>query len=196
MPSKNVFVHRTAEVSDGASVGEGTRIWHQSQVRETARVGKNCNIGKGVYIDVGVEIGDNVKLQNYACVYQGVRIESDAFVGPHVCFTNDLRPRSFSKDWKIISTVVRRGASLGANSTVVCGVEIGEYAMVGAGSVVADDVPAHCLVFGNPAKLHGFVCRCGARLKGKGKKARGIVSLKCGNCAFEVKIPARVFQKL
>jgi acetyltransferase-like isoleucine patch superfamily enzyme len=167
-----IRIHPTAEVSEKARIGEGTSIWHQAQVREEASIGINCIISKGVYIDAGVTIGDNVKIQNYVSVYHGVTIEDGVFVGPHVCFTNDLRPRAINPDgslksaddWVLSQTLVRRGAALGANSTIRCGITVGEWAMVGAGSVVTRDVPAYGLVWGNPTKLHGFVCSCGERL--------------------------------
>lgn len=158
----DVFIHPTAIISEDVSIGEGTRIWHHAQVREHARIGKNCIIGKGVYIDTGVSIGDECKIQNYACVYQGVTIGNKVFIGPHAVFTNDLYPRSWL--WgaeRLMRTEVREGASIGANATIVCGVTVGSYAMVGAGAVVSEDVPAHVLVLGNPGKVKGFVCVCG-----------------------------------
>lgn len=165
-------IHPTAEVSEQAVIGEGSSVWHHAQVREGARLGRNCIIGKGVYIDEGVTIGDNVKIQNYVSVYHGVTLEDGVFVGPHVCFTNDLWPRAVNPDgslkaaddWILSSTLVRRGAALGANSTIRCGVTVGEWAMIGSGSVVTRDVPTYGLVWGNPARLHGYVCPCGTRL--------------------------------
>jgi UDP-2-acetamido-3-amino-2,3-dideoxy-glucuronate N-acetyltransferase len=163
------FVHPTADVSEKAQIGEGTSIWHHAQVREGARIGSECIIGKGVYVGEGVTIGNRVKIQNYASVYEGLTIEDGVMIGPHVCFTNDLLPRAItpdgklkeSKDWKLTSTVIREGAGLGANSTIVAGVEIGRWALVGAGSVVTRNVPDYGLVYGNPARLHGFVSPLG-----------------------------------
>lgn len=179
----SIRVHKTAEVSENADIGEGTSIWNQAQVRENARIGQNCIVGKGVYIDVGAIIGRNVKIQNNVSIYQGVTIEDGVFIGPHVCFTNDLRPRAINPDgsrksvldWTVTPTLIRQGAALGANSTIVCGVTIGKWASVGAGSVVTYNIPDYGLVYGNPARLHGFVCPCGGRLE-------IIDSLHCGYC--------------
>ncbi len=160
----NYYKHPTAIVETD-KVGEGSRIWHFVHIRELAEIGKNCNIGKSVYIDTEVKIGNNVKIQNFVSIYKGVEIGDDVFVGPSVVFTNDMYPRAFI--WvndKIIKTVVKKGSSVGANATVICGVTVGEYAMVGAGSVVTKDVPPYGLVFGNPARLKGFVCECGKKL--------------------------------
>lgn len=165
-------IHPTAEVSAEARIGDQTSIWHHCQVRNGAQIGRNCILGKGVYVDAGVTIGDNVKIQNYVSLYHGVSIEDGVFIGPHVCFTNDLQPRAINpdgtikaaNDWVLTKTFIRQGAALGANSTIRCGVTIGEWAMVGAGSVVTQDVPAYGLVYGNPARLRGWVCACGARL--------------------------------
>ena len=145
-----VRIHPTAEVSDQATIGEGTSIWHQCQIRPGVRLGQNCNIGKGVYVDAGVQIGDNVKIQNYVSVYHGVTVEDGVFIGPHVCFTNDMRPRAVNPDgspksaddWVLSETRIQRGAALGANSTIRCGITIGEWAMVGSGSVVTRDLHA------------------------------------------------------
>ncbi len=161
---QKVKIHPTAEVSEKATIGEGTRIWHQAQIRENAVIGKNCNIGKGVYVDFDVVIGDNCKIQNYVSVYHGVKIGNGVFLGPHCVFTNDLYPRATSEDWEVYETVVEDGASIGANATIICGVRIGKNAMVGAGSVVTKDVPPHALVYGNPATWKGWVCECGQKL--------------------------------
>lgn len=158
---ESVRIHPSADVSEDAQIGGHTVIWNNAQVRERAIIGRRCVIGKDVYIDAGVTVGDGVKIQNGVSVYSGVTVEDDVFLGPHMTFTNDLFPRAFVKDWKITSTVVKKGASIGANATVVCGNTIGKYAMVAAGSVVTRDVPAHGLVMGNPARLRGYVCKCG-----------------------------------
>jgi UDP-2-acetamido-3-amino-2,3-dideoxy-glucuronate N-acetyltransferase len=153
----DVFVHASADVEEGAAIGAGTKVWHLAHIRSTARVGANCVIGRNVYVDADVVVGDLVKIQNNVSVYKGVTIEDEVFVGPCVVFTNDLRPRAQNPDWEITPTLVRRGASIGANATLVCGIEIGEYAMVAAGAVVTKDVAPYQLVAGNPARPLGFV---------------------------------------
>jgi UDP-2-acetamido-3-amino-2,3-dideoxy-glucuronate N-acetyltransferase len=150
-------IHPTAEVEDGAQIGDGTRVWHLGHIRGSAKIGNGCNLGRNVYVDVDVTVGNLVKIQNNVSVYTGVTIEDEVFVGPSAVFTNDLRPRAQNPDWVVTPTVVRRGASIGANATVVCGVTIGEYAMVAAGSVVTRDVRPHQLVAGNPARHLGWV---------------------------------------
>jgi len=187
----STYIHPTAIV-ESSDVGEGTRIWHFVHIREGARIGRNCNIGKGVYVDTGVVIGNNVKIQNFATLYRGVVIEDDVFIGPAVVFTNDLYPRAFIwGDEKIVETKVRRGASIGANSTIVCGVEIGEYAMVGAGSVVTKSIPPHALVYGNPARLRGFVCYCGRKLESVVESGEDSITYTCNHCGRSVVIDRR-----
>ena len=160
----SIFIHDKANVSQNAIIGEGTKVWINSQIRENSRIGENCIISKDTYIDENVSIGDRVKIQNGVSVYNGVTIEDDVLVGPNAVFTNDLFPRAFNTDWKITKTVIKKGASIGANSTIICGVTIGEYAVIGAGSVVTKDVASYSLVVGNPAKHIGYVCKCGNRL--------------------------------
>ena len=155
------FVHPTAEIETGAQVGAGTKVWHLAHIRSTATVGADCVIGRNVYVDANARVGDRVKIQNNVSVYQGVTIEDEVFVGPCAVFTNDLRPRAQNPDWTITPTVVRRGASIGANATLVCGVEIGEFAMIAAGSVVTRDVEPYQLVAGNPARPKGRVDKSG-----------------------------------
>lgn len=132
----NIYIHPTANVSSEAKIGEGTKIWINSQVREKSEIGSNCIISKDTYIDTQVQIGNNCKIQNGVSVYHGVIIEDDVFFGPNACFTNDKVPRAFDSQWKITPTLVKQGASIGANSTIVCGVVVEEYAMIAAGSVV------------------------------------------------------------
>ena len=152
-----VFVHPSAEVEDGARIGPGTKVWHLAHVRSTARVGAGCVLGRNVYVDADVVVGDLVKIQNNVSIYQGVTLEDEVFVGPCAVFTNDLRPRAQNPDWQVTPTLVRRGASIGANATIVCGVEVGSYAMVAAGAVVTRDVAPYQLVAGNPARPKGWV---------------------------------------
>jgi len=194
--AREYFVHPTAVVEDGAEIGEGTKIWHFAHVRRGAKIGRYCNIGKDVYIDVGVEIGDYVKIQNGVSVYRGVKLEDYVFVGPYAVFTNDKYPRAFSTDWEIVPTLVKRGASIGANATIICGVTIGEYAMVGAGAVVTRDVPDYGLVVGNPARLRGFVCVCGRPLKELVERRREVVVYKCRRCGREISIPIDEYERL
>ena len=202
----SVRIHPTAEVSDKATIGDGTSIWNHVQVREDAMLGTNCVISKGVYIDFGVSIGNNVKVQNYVSVYHGVTIKDGVFVGPHVCFTNDLFPRAVNPDgslksaddWILSETLLEEGAAIGANSTIVCGITIGKWAMIGSGSVVTHDVPAHGLAWGNSARLHGFVCKCGSKLaEAEGKQhTPGDVRMRCPKCQAEVIIPLADYQLL
>lgn len=191
----NVYVHPTAVVDKTAIIGDGTKVWHFVHVRENAEIGTDCVLGHSVYVGRGVKIGNGVKIENRATVYEGVKIEDKVFVGPHVTFTNDPYPRSFSTDWKIVETLVKEGASIGAGSVVVCGVTIGEYAMIGAGSVVTDDVPSHALMYGNPAKVRGFVCKCGRTLK-KERENRKFVLMKCSRCGEKYKISAENYAKI
>lgn len=167
---KNVFIHATAVVEQGAEVGEGTRIWHFSHLMPQCRVGANCNIGQNVFIDNQAVVGDRVKIQNNVSVYHGVVIESDAFIGPSVVFTNVINPRSFieRKD-AFQKTVVGRGATVGANATLLCGIALGEYCFVGAGAVVTKNVAAFSLVHGNPARQQGWVSKNGYPLVFNGK---------------------------
>lgn len=192
-----VRIHPTAEVSENATIGEGTSIWHHCQIRPGARLGKNCILGKGVYVDSDVVIGDNVKIQNYVSVYHGVTVEDGVFIGPHVCFTNDMLPRAINPDgtlksaddWVVSTTVIRRGASLGANSTIRCGIVIGEWAMIGSGTVVTRDVPDYGLVYGNPGRLRGFACPCGELLKPDQAQAAGDhFTLTCEKCQQKITV--------
>lgn len=179
MSSHVPFIHPTAEVEPGTSVGAGTRIWHHSHVRRDAVIGVGCTLGKNVFVDQGVLIGDRVKIQNNVSLYRGVELADEVFVGPSAVFTNDLRPRAVCTDWEVIPTRVGRGASLGANATLVCGIDIGEHAMVGAGTVVTTSVRAHELVVGNPARHRGWVCECG-EVVSRGEVRPHI--LRCGPC--------------
>lgn len=160
-------VHPSAVVHDSVIIGAGSKIWHFTHVEAAAIIGKNVMIGQGCYIAKGVEIADGVRIQNGVSVYYGVILKEEVFVGPNVTFTNDLTPRAFDNGWDRSSpktTLVERGASIGANATILSDIGIGEFAMVGAGSVVTQDVPPHALVTGNPARLCGYVCRRGHRV--------------------------------
>lgn len=184
---ENVIVHPSAEVHPSVQIGRGTRIWHQAQVRENAVIGEDCNISKDVYIDFGVTIGNRVKVQNGVSVYHGVTLDDDAFVGPHATFTNDPMPRAFSADWKVVPTFVRRGAAIGANSTIVCGVTLGPYSMVAAGSTVASDVPPHGLVIGNPARLVAYICKRGHRMDALAPSDYS-ATYRCSACGESLKV--------
>ncbi len=162
--SADVFIHTSAHVSPQARLGSGTKVWINVQIRENVSIGENCIISKDVYIDEGVSIGDRCKVQNSVSVYKGVTIADDVFVGPNACFTNDLVPRAFNTGWSITPTKVETGASIGANATIVCGVTLGEYCMVAAGSVVTRDVPRYTLVKGNPARVAGRINKMGQRV--------------------------------
>jgi len=186
--SQGCYAHPTAIV-ESESIGEGTRIWHFAHVRSGSKIGNNCNIGKSVYIDIDAEIGNNVKIQNFVSVYRGVTIEDDVFVGPSATFTNDLYPRAFIWDEDHVSaTRICRGASIGANATLVCGITVGQYAMIGAGSVVAEDVPPFSLVLGNPGRLRGYVCYCGRRLEEIERHETGRNVYRCRACGKQVEI--------
>jgi acetyltransferase-like isoleucine patch superfamily enzyme len=166
------LIHPTAEISRLASIGSGTFIWNNCQVREYASIGSESILGKDVYVDFNVKIGDHVKIQNGVLIYHGTLIESGVFVGPGVIFTNDKQPRAInpdgslksSSDWEVGSIHVCYGASIGAGAIILPNITIGQYAMIGAGSVVTRDVPDHALVIGNPARQIGYVCKCGRKL--------------------------------
>jgi UDP-2-acetamido-3-amino-2,3-dideoxy-glucuronate N-acetyltransferase len=158
MNEKSFRVHPTAVIDEGATIGEGTAIWHFSHVMSGAVIGRNCNIGQNVVISPQAILGDNVKVQNNVSVYTGVVCEDDVFLGPSCVFTNVINPRSFiSRKEAFLPTLVKKGASIGANATIICGITIGEYALVGAGSVVTKDVPAYALITGNPGRQRGWV---------------------------------------
>lgn len=170
--ARGVRIHPTAEVSDAASIGDGTSVWNDAQVREGARIGAQCIIGKGVYVDRDVTIGDRCKIQNLAAIYHGVTLADGVFVGPQAIFANDRFPRAINPDgsrkgdddWETGTTHVHAGASIGAGAVVLPGVTIGRWALVAAGAVVTADVPDHALVRGNPARFFGWVCDCGRPL--------------------------------
>ena len=163
--SNGYFVHATALVDAPASIGRGTKIWHFCHVMTDVVIGQNCNFGQNVFIASGCTVGDNVKIQNNVSLYTGVVLEDDVFCGPSAVFTNVETPRShFPRKNEYQRTLVSRGASIGANATIVCGNSLGRYAFVGAGAVVTRDVPDYAMVYGNPARLRGWVCYCGIKL--------------------------------
>lgn len=180
-------VHPSAFVDDGAKIGAGTRIWHFCHIMGSAVIGDECNIGQNVFVDSEVVIGNHCKLQNNVSVYKYVTLEDGVFCGPSMVFTNVINPRAtISRMSEALPTLVREGASLGANSTIVCGVTVGKYAFVGAGAVVTRDVPDHALVYGTPAIVRGWVCRCGEKLDS---------TLQCRDCGekYQKKGPGLVF---
>lgn len=166
MDKSTFFVHESSYIDEPCCIGAGTKIWHFSHIMKECTIGEKCNIGQNVVISPGVVLGNNVKIQNNVSVYTGVICEDDVFLGPSCVFTNVINPRSFiERKEEYRKTVVKRGASIGANATIVCGHDIGLYAFVGAGAVVTKDVPDYALVVGAPAKVIGYVCQCGNRLE-------------------------------
>ncbi len=166
MQEKNYFSHETAVIDDGCTIGKGTRIWHFTHIMPSCRIGENCNLGQNVVVSPEVVLGNNVKVQNNVSIYTGVICEDDVFLGPSMVFTNIVNPRSavVRKD-QYVKTLVRKGATIGANATIVCGIEIGQFAFIGAGAVVIRDVPAYALVVGNPAKHIGWMSEFGHKLE-------------------------------
>ena len=169
---KPYFVHESSYVDDGCTIGEGTKIWHFSHIMKGCTIGRNCNIGQNVVISPGVVLGNGVKIQNNVSVYTGVICEDGVFLGPSCVFTNVINPRAFiERKNEYRKTVIKKGASIGANATIVCGHNIGKYAFVGAGSVVTKDVPDYALVYGVPAEIKGWVCECGEKLNFENENA-------------------------
>lgn len=161
----NVMIHKTADVSVNANIGAHTRIWQNCIIQDEVVIGENCIIGANVFIEKGVKIGNGVKIKNNIAIYSGVEVEDDVFLGPNCVFTNVINPRAFiSRKNEFRRTIIEKGATIGANSTIVCGHTIGRYAMVGAGSVVCHDIKNYSLVVGNPDRPIGYVCECGCRL--------------------------------
>jgi UDP-2-acetamido-3-amino-2,3-dideoxy-glucuronate N-acetyltransferase len=168
-----VKIHESAFVDEGVEIGEGTQIWHVSHILKGSKIGKDCRIGQNVVIGPNAIIGNNCKIQNNVSVYEGVRLEDNVFCGPSMVFTNVMNPRcEIPRMNEHLETLVRAGVTLGANCTIVCGHTIGRYAFVGAGAVVTKDLPDYALAYGNPARVHGWMCECGLKLKWKGPRAR------------------------
>jgi len=185
----DAYVHPSSFVDQGAVVGAGSKIWHFSHVMAGAVIGERCNLGQNVVVMPGTRIGNNVKVQNNVSIYEGVELEDDVFCGPSCVFTNVLNPRSHvSRKHEYRRTLVRRGASIGANATIVCGATLGEYAFIGAGAVVTKDVPDYGLVTGNPGRLSGWICRCGEKLKMNGSRA------KCGSCGNAYRLKGKLLE--
>jgi UDP-2-acetamido-3-amino-2,3-dideoxy-glucuronate N-acetyltransferase len=172
--------HPTAVIEADARIGSGTYVWHHSHIRSGATVGSGCVLGKNVFVDDGAKIGDRCKVQNNVSVYNGVLLGDDVFVGPSATFTNDRVPRAFNHDWVITPTTVENGASIGANATIVCGVTVGAFSMVAAGSTVTHSVKAFQLVGGTPARHMGWVCRCGVVLSRDTERPSDVQCVQCG----------------
>lgn len=163
---EDVFIHESCYVDEPCEIGIGTKIWHFTHIMSGCKIGKGCNVGQNVVISPGVVLGSNVKIQNNVSVYTGVTCEDDVFLGPSCVFTNVINPRSHvNRKNEYKQTIVGKGASIGANATIVCGNKIGKYAFIGAGSVVTRDVPDYALVTGNPARIKGWVCKCGEKIR-------------------------------
>jgi UDP-2-acetamido-3-amino-2,3-dideoxy-glucuronate N-acetyltransferase len=177
------FVHESSYVDDGAEIGAGTKIWHFCHIMPHSRIGERCNIGQNVVISPDVIIGNNVKIQNNVSVYTGVIVEDNVFLGPSMVFTNVINPRShISRKNEYKTTLVRTGASIGANATIVCGVTLGCYSFIGAGAVVTRDVPDYALVYGSPARVRGWMCQCGEALTfTEQRELEKAICQSCGN---------------
>lgn len=201
------MIHPTAAVSEKTVVPKSTNVWNWAQIREGAKIGEECIIGKSVSIDSQVTIGNRVKIQNNASIYNVTNIGDGVFVGPHACFTNDRYPRAVNPDmtpkggganatgWHVEHTTVKKGAAIGANSTIGPGVTIGEWALVGMGSVVTKDIPNHGMALGNPARLVAFVCKCARKMEKRGEEGN-FVLMECPECKASEKIPKKDYELL
>lgn len=176
------FVHPSSIVETPASIGRGTKIWHFSHVMKGTHIGEDCVLGQNTFVASGVFIGNRVKIQNNVSLYEGVVLEDDVFIGPSVVFTNVINPRSFiPRRNEFRQTKIARGATIGANATVLCGLSVGRYAMVGAGAVLTKSISDNSLAIGNPAEVVGWVCRCGSRLRKAGEKGAGWFCPSCSS---------------
>jgi acetyltransferase-like isoleucine patch superfamily enzyme len=201
--SDNYFTHETANIENDVQIGDGTKIWAYTHVRKGTKIGQNCVVAEGVFIDEGSQIGDNCKIQNHAIIYHQAILENGVFIGPNVCFTNDKQPRAINPDgslksaddWEASTIKIGEGAAIGGHSVITPGVTIGAWAMAGSGSVISKDVPDFGLVYGNPARIHGFVCKCGKKLDDVVSEEGDKVVLKCAKCGEEVKISQEVYKQ-
>ena len=184
------FVHESSYIDDGSSIGKGTKIWHFSHIMTDATIGENCNIGQNVVISPGVKIGNKVKIQNNVSVYTGVECEEGVFLGPSCVFTNVINPRSLvEKKDEYKKTILKKGASVGANATIICGNTIGKFALIGAGAVVTKNIGDYELVVGNPARKIGYICECGERIYSENK------NYKCNYCNKEYKLENNILRE-
>ena len=177
----DVVVHPSATIDDGCSIGRGTKVWHYSHIMSGARIGERCSLGQNVFVGRAVTIGNNAKIQNNVSLYEGVELEDDVFCGPSMVFTNVINPRSHvSRKDEYRKTLVKQGASIGANATIVCGYTIGRFAFIGAGAVVTRDVPDYALVVGNPGRVAGWMCDCGIKLASGSRPPARAACNSCG----------------
>ena len=197
MEEKKYFVHESSFADDGCEIGENTKIWHFSHIMSGAKIGKNCVIGQSVTVEGRAVVGSGVKIQNNVSVYGKVTVEDDVFLGPSMVFTNDLNPRApYPKHGEWVPTLVKRGASIGANATIVCGIEIGRWAFVGAGSVVTRSVPDYAIAAGNPAKILGYMCECGYKMRNIKHPVENQTEYNCQKCGRTYEIsPSGVKEK-
>jgi UDP-2-acetamido-3-amino-2,3-dideoxy-glucuronate N-acetyltransferase len=178
---KEFFVHETSVIDSGCRIGKGTKIWHFSHIMQSAEIGVDCVMGQNVFVGRGVKIGNNVKIENNVSVFEGVTLEDGVFCGPSCVFTNVINPRSLiSRKHEFKPTLVREGATIGANATIICGNTVGRYALIGAGAVVTKNIPDYAVAYGNPAELQGWVCECGLNLDFKASTL-----VKCNGCGEE-----------
>jgi len=188
MSKQDIFIHPTSIIDEPVEIGKGTKIWHFCHVMKGAKIGEKCSFGQNVFIGSKVEIGKNVKVQNNVSIYDNVFIEDDVFCGPSMVFTNVVNPRShiIRKD-EYKDTLVKRGASIGANATIICGITLGEYCFIGAGAVISKDVPPYALMVGIPAKIIGWMCHCGVRLELPSTTDKDLIET-CTNCGSRYKL--------